>query len=159
MKSILTICLLLAGQFIYAQTPVSPSAVATSPSLKAESAEEKSVIDVEKQRFAAQVSGDYNFLNKVLANDLIYTHSHGGRDSKESFIQSLRDGKSKYESIDAEEQKARVYGNTAVINGVCKTKIISNGQTNNLSLRYLSVYVKNNNQWQMVAWQSLKLAN
>ncbi|MBD2702432.1 nuclear transport factor 2 family protein [Spirosoma sp. BT702] len=159
MKSILMLCLLVAGQYVYAQAPVAPSAAATSATQKSLSADEKAVIDAEKQRFAAQVSGDYDFLNKVLAADLVYTHSNGNKDSRETFIQSLRSGKSKYESIDPEEQNVRLYGNTAVINGVCLSKVTSNGQTNNLHLRYLSVYVKNNNQWQMVAWQSLRMAN
>lgn len=163
MKTILTLCFALSLQLLWAQA--SPSAVAVSPSAAATvskdapSADEKAVIETEKQRFAAQVSKNYAVLNQVLASDLVYTHSHGGTDTKVSFIQSLRDGKTTYEAIEVQEQQARIYGNTAVINGRCLVKVNSNGQTLNSPLRYTSVYVKTGGKWQMVAWQSLKLAN
>ncbi|GAB4022227.1 hypothetical protein GCM10028808_69320 [Spirosoma migulaei] len=133
---------------------MSPSA---SASVAATSADEKTVIETEKKRFLAQINADLPVLDQVLANDLIYAHSNGNTDTKQSYIQSIRDGKTKYTSIDTEEQKVRIYGTTATINGMCMLKAISNGETLNNHLRYLSVYVKNAGQWQMVAWQSLKL--
>lgn len=39
------------------------------------SRDEQEVLDREKQRFAAMVRKDVAFLNQVLADDLIYTHS------------------------------------------------------------------------------------
>lgn len=157
MKSILTFGLFLSLQFVRAQAPVSPSAGA-SASVAATSADEKAVIETEKKRFQAQINVDMPVLDQVLANDLIYAHSNGNTDTKQSYVQSIRDGKTKYNSIDIEEQKVRIYGTMALINGVCMLKAVSNGETLNNHLRYLSVYVKNAGQWQMVAWQSLKLA-
>jgi hypothetical protein len=157
MKSILTLALLLSVQLIRAQAPVSPSAGATAVKTTM-SADEKAVADTERQRFSAQVSKDYAVLDQVLANDLIYTHSNGNSDSKQSYIQSIRDGKSKYDAIDVEELNVRVYGKTAVINGVCMVKAMNNGETINTHLRYTDVYVRNGKQWQMVAWQSLRMA-
>ena len=158
MKLLFTLCIFCAVQFVQAQTPVSPSAAA-SASLTVISGDEKSVIDTEKQRFAAQVGKEYAVLERLLANDLIYNHSNGMSDTKPFFIQSIRDGKTIYHSIDVEEQKARIYGNTAVINGLCMLKATSNGNPLTNRIRYLSVYIRNAGQWQMVAWQSLKLAN
>ena len=142
MKPFLTLCLLLTAPLIYAQ-----------------SADEKAVMDAEKQRFDAQVKKDYAVLEKVLADDLIYTHSSGNTDGKQSYIQSIRDGKSNYAAIDPQEQKVRVYGNTAVVNGRCVVKMNNNNTPTELNLRYTDVYVKKGGQWQMVTWQSLRLAN
>ncbi|WP_266368026.1 nuclear transport factor 2 family protein [Tellurirhabdus rosea] len=142
MKSLLTACFLLVTTFVFAQ-----------------SADEKAVMAAEKQRFEAQVAKNYDVLNKVLADDLIYTHSNGNQDTKQSYIQSIKDGKSKYDAIDVQEMKVRVYGNTAIINGVCLIKAANNGETINTRLRYTDVYVKKGNQWQMAAWQSLRLQN
>ena len=152
MKLFLTFCLILSTQFVRAQA-VSPSARATATVAKSANAAEKAVIDAEKQRFDAQVNKDYAVLDRVLADDMIYTHSHGGSDTKQSFVQSIRDGKSKYDGIDVEEQKVRVYGNSAVVNGV----ILIKSEPANTRLRYTDVYIKKNGQWQMVAWQSLKV--
>ncbi|GAB3916917.1 nuclear transport factor 2 family protein [Larkinella terrae] len=123
------------------------------------SAAEKAVLEVEKQRFEAQVTRNYAVLEKTLGDELTYNHSNGNQDTKQSFIQSLKDGKQSYESIGAQEQTIHLYGNTAVITGVCLVKATNNGQTINTKLRYTDVYVKKGSQWQMVAWQSLKLAN
>ncbi|QIP16092.1 nuclear transport factor 2 family protein [Spirosoma aureum] len=126
--------------------------------VRAQSADEKAVIAAEKQRFEAQVSKNYAVLDQVLANDLVYTHSNGNTDTKQSYIQSIRDGKSKYDAINVEEQKVRVYGNTAIINGICMVKALNNGETINTHLKYTDVYVRNGKQWQMVTWQSFKMA-
>ncbi|GAB3970145.1 hypothetical protein GCM10028806_17610 [Spirosoma terrae] len=142
MKSLLTLSFILLVQLVRAQ-----------------SAEEKAVIAAEKNRFEAQISKNYAVLDQVLGNDLVYTHSNGNTDSKESYIQSIRDGKSKYDAINVEEQKVRVYGNTAIINGICMIKAMSNGETINTHLKYTDVYVRKGKQWQMVAWQSIRLAN
>lgn len=158
MKYILSLCLLCAIESAYAQTPVSPSAGALATTRRtSQSAAEKAVRATEKQRFEAQVTKNYAVLDRVLAPDLVYTYSHGGSDTKQSYIESLREGKSKYDSIDILEQNVRLYGNTAVINGKCLIKAMSNGETINTVLRYTDVYVRKGNQWQMVTWQSLKV--
>ena len=158
MKIFLTLALLCAMPLVRAQTPVSPSAAAVT-ARPAKSTVEQAVIDTEKQRFAAQVSKDATVLDRVLADDLVYTHSHGGSDTKQSFIQAIQSGKSKYDSMDALEQNVRVYGNTAVINGKCLMKAASNGEVVSTVLRYTDVYVRKGKQWQLVAWQSLKVPN
>ena len=138
MKHILILCLLLAAQFVVAQ-----------------SNDEKAVIDTERRRFDAQVSKDYAMLDKVLADDLIYAHSNGNTDTKQSYIESIRSGKSNYGAIDVVEQNVRVYGNTAVIKGICQIKNVPPAA--DLKLSYTDVYVKKKGQWQMVTWQSLRL--
>lgn len=161
MKSLFVVCFTVIIQLVRAQAPTSPSAGAvavTAERAPSQSADEKAVLAVEKQRFDAQVKKDYAVLDQVLADDLIYTHSHGGTDTKQSYIQSIRDGKQRYDAIDMEEQNVRIYGSTAVINGICMVKAMSNGQTINTHLKYTDVYVRKGNLWQMVAWQSIKLA-
>ncbi|WP_421826700.1 nuclear transport factor 2 family protein [Larkinella sp.] len=143
MKSFLFFCGVLISSYAYAQP----------------SSGEKVVLDIEKQRFEAQVTKNYAVLEKVLGDDLIYNHSNGNQDTKQSFIQSIRDGKQSYDAIEMLESKVLLYGNTAVVSGICQVKAANNGQTINTKLRYTDVYVKKGTQWQMVAWQSLKLAN
>ena len=79
----------------------------------------KEVEQLERQRFAAQVSKDFVFLEKVFADDLIYTHSGGKQNGKTDYLQSIRDGKSQYDKIDVETVNVRAYndGKTAVVNG------------------------------------------
>jgi chaperonin GroEL (HSP60 family) len=118
----------------------------------------KAINALELQRFEAQVKKDYVALDKILSNDLIYTHSSGKVDSKESYIQSIKDGKSVYESIESEEMKTKVLGgHTAIISGTCRIKL-GGATPSEVHLRYTDVYVKDKVKgWQMASWQSLKL--
>ncbi|MDZ7935935.1 MAG: nuclear transport factor 2 family protein [Emticicia sp.] len=116
---------------------------------------------LERKRFAAQVSKDFDFLEKVFANDLSYTHSGGKLDSKQSYIQSIRDGKSVYDKIDVEEILVREYGKAAVVNGkIMITQPPVDGKSVMLHIKYVVVYNKNGKKgWQLNTWQSLKLPN
>jgi uncharacterized protein (TIGR02246 family) len=118
---------------------------------------------LERQRFAAQVSKDMDFLNKIFADDLVYTHSSGKQDTKESYLASISGGKSVYAKIAVEEIAVRTYNKdkTAVINGrITITQPPVDGKSAILPLRYTAVYVKNGKKgWQLNTWQSLKLVN
>ena len=116
---------------------------------------------LEKKRFAAQVSKDFDFLEKVFADDLVYTHSSGKQDNKMTYIASIKEGKSVYNKIDVEEMTVRDYGKTAVVNGKVKIEMAPiDGKPNIVPLRYVVVYMKNGKKgWQLNTWQSLKLVN
>lgn len=125
---------------------------------RAQSADEKAVLAAEKTRFEAQVAKNFPVLEKVLADDLVYTHSNGNTDSKQSYIQAIKDGKSSYLNVDVKEQKVRLYGNMAIINGLADVKTsAADGKVNDMKLKYTDAYVKRNGQWQMVTWQSLRV--
>ncbi|GAB2610355.1 hypothetical protein GCM10027035_03260 [Emticicia sediminis] len=122
----------------------------------------KEVIEtLERKRFEAQVSKDFDFLEKVFADDLVYTHSSGKQDDKQAYIQSIKDGKSVYDKIDVQELNVRVYGKAAVVVGkVAITQGIASGKPTILPLKYTVVYNQNGKKgWQLNTWQSLRLAN
>lgn len=158
MKTLVFLALMFTAPLSWAQTPTKPPSSAISAPLPKEDAE-KEVIETENQRFKALVRDDFAVLDRVLADDLVYTHSSGKNDTKQSYMQSLREGKTKYNTMDAQEQKVRIYGNMAVINGKCLMNVTSNGTIINTGLAYISVYVRNGAQWQLVAWQSLRVPN
>jgi uncharacterized protein (TIGR02246 family) len=130
---------------------------------KAMSATEKEVEALERQRFEAQVKKDYAFLEKVFADDLVYTHSNGKQNNKTEYIQSIRDGKSQYEKIEVEALNVRAYndGKTAVVNGTITITLPNkpDGSANLAHLKYVVVQVKDKKKgWQVVLWQSQKQA-
>jgi hypothetical protein len=121
----------------------------------------KEVEALERQRFAAQVSKDYAFLDKVFADDLIYTHSNGKQNNKTEYVQSIKDGKSVYDKIDVEALNVRVYSGekTAVVNGTITIYQPNkpDGSPNVAHLKYVVVQVKDPKKgWQVVLWQSQK---
>jgi hypothetical protein len=118
---------------------------------------EQTIETLERQRFEAQVKKDLPVLEKIFADDLVYIHSSGKKDSKTSYLKSIQDGKSVYDKITLDSIQVRPYGSdkVAVVNGVIT---ITNAGTPS-TLRYLVVYHKIRRKgWQLNSWQSLKLA-
>ena len=141
---------------------VSQISMAQNAPDKKQAAAKSEVEALERQRFEALVKKDYTFLEKVFADDLLYVHSSGKTDNKMTYITSIKEGKSSYDKIDVEEITVRPYNNqkAAVVNGVVNiTQSPVDGKSNMLHLRYTVVYIKNKGKgWQLVTWQSLKLA-
>lgn len=135
---------------------------AQSKAEKRQAAAKSEVETLERQRFAAQVSKDYDFLGRIFADDLIYTHSSGKIDSKETFINGIKEGKNVYSSVEVEELRLRPYNNqkTMVVNGTIKAlSATDDGKPLPLHLLYTVVYIKTKDKgWQLTTWQSLRLA-
>lgn len=116
------------------------------------------VMAAEKARFAALVAKDYAALDQLSGDELLYQHSNGDVDNKTSFIQSINDGKRSYDAITPDSSAVRIYGNTAVVNGICSYRQqYADGKPNNSQLRYSSVWVKRSRRWQLVNWQAHKI--
>jgi ketosteroid isomerase-like protein len=111
----------------------------------------------EMARFAAQTTNDFKALDALLGDDLVYTHSSAAVDGKASYIESMRSGAVKYESIEPRDLKIRVYGTTAVITGEGRFKVTARGQALDNQLRFTDVWVLRDGRWQMVSWQSTRL--
>lgn len=118
----------------------------------------EAVKQAELARFRAMTTNDLPALEASLGDDLIYTHSSASVDTKASYVGSIRSGALKYVSVEPSEMKVRVYGTTAVITAMAKVTSISNGQTMNNQLRYTDVWVLRDGRWQMVGWQSTRMA-
>lgn len=120
--------------------------------------DEDQVLQAEKSRFKAMVDGDHQSLEQIIHPDLVYIHSNGEVDTKETFISGIRDGSRKYDDITMDESQVRVYGEVGIINSKCTYhRTTPEGRANNLSLFYTSVYAMIEGRWQHVSWQSYRL--
>ena len=124
----------------------------------------KEIEALERQRFEAQVKKDYTFLEKVFADDLVYTHGSGLQNTKTEYIQSIKDGKSQYGKIDVDALNVRVYNDdkTAVVNGTIRitSPAQPDGSTSVARIKYVVTQIKDKKKgWQVVLWQAQKQAN
>ena len=120
--------------------------------------------ELERQRFAAQVGKDHEVLNRLFADDLVYTHANGHRDTKTSYIESVRQGKSRYDQVDIDELLVRTYNDeqAAVVNGTIRIDLGPgpDGQPNLVRIKYVTVQVKKPVLgWQVVLWHAQKQAS
>jgi ketosteroid isomerase-like protein len=126
----------------------------------AQKADVTSLKQAELSRFKVMVAKDRAGLEAVMHRDLVYFHSSGVADNKDSYIASIFSGKSNYQSIDPVELVTRVYGKTGINTGIVNiVNLGADGKETPLKLRFTDVFVYEDGRWQMVSWQSTKLAN
>jgi ketosteroid isomerase-like protein len=133
--------------------------LALAPVISAQSGKvEQQVLQAEKDRFAAMIKGDRPALEKLLADDLTYTHSSALFESKEQFIKSVTSGNIDYVSIEPSESdwKVRVDGNTAIVNGVAAVNVIDTGKDLKIKVRFTTIHTNRGGMWQLRAWQATR---
>ena len=115
------------------------------------------VIALDAQRMTAMSQGDVGTLNALIADELVYTHSSARLDTKQSLIENMQSGKTRYTSVVPSDVQAQDYGDTVVLTGVARISVNSGGNATNFGVRFTDVWVNKGGNWQMVAWQSTKL--
>ena len=118
---------------------------------------EQMIIDLDKKRMTAMAQKDVATLKNVLCKGLVYTHSSGRQDTKQSLIEGMESGTTVYTSVEPSEVKAQDLGNAVVLTGVAAISVNSKGAPNSFRVRFTDVYENQNGTWRMVAWQSTKI--
>lgn len=112
----------------------------------------------ELARFQAQIDADAAKLGKLLDDSLEYTHSNGDFDTKQSFIESLTSGRRDYVATTPDIQSIRINGDVGIIRGKAKVTVADHGQSRDLDLGYVDVWVWKDGRWQMTTWLSARYA-
>jgi ketosteroid isomerase-like protein len=112
---------------------------------------------LEMQRYQAMVQGEFALLDTMLSDDLVFTHANGQIDVKKAFMDRLKSGILEYKSIETRDVKVRFYGTCSIVTGISLLNIKVKDEDRELPLRFTTVYVKQENQWRVVAYQSTLL--
>ena len=118
---------------------------------------EQMIIDLDKKRMTAMAQKDVATLKNVLCKGLVYTHSSGRLDTKQSLIEGMESGSTVYTSMEPSDVKAQDLGNAVVLTGVAAISVNSRGKPNSFRVRFTDVYENQDGTWRMVTWQSTKL--
>ena len=151
----------VGAQVTNAPAPTVP-AVAPQPAGQAAMAAaaaktEQDILKAERDRFNAMVKADAGDLDKLLAVELIYTHSNAQIQDKTGFIADIKSGAIKYVSIEPSELKVRVFENAAFVTGIAAMHVLENGNDLTLKIRYTSAHVERRGGWQLVSWQATRI--
>ena len=97
-------------------------------------------------------------LAAIFADELHYAHSSGLIDTKQSFIESLTTGRTKYHSIDYEKREFTFPApGVALMRGRVRIRAESpTGPSDNV-LSFLAVWRLEEGRWKFLAWQSCRL--
>jgi hypothetical protein len=124
----------------------------------AEDAATAALAAADAERVAATKSGDREKLAAILSDDLRYAHSSGTVDTKQSFIDSLTSGRTKYLGIDYEERAFTFPApGIALMTGRARLRVANASGENDMLLSFLSVWREEQGRWRFLAWQSAKL--
>jgi ketosteroid isomerase-like protein len=115
------------------------------------------IIALDQERMAAMCRQDLAALKRLLADDLVYTHSSARLDTKQSLMGGMEAGTTVYTGIEPYDVKAQDLGDTVVLTGAAKINVTSNGRPISFGVRFTDVYARRGGDWQMVTWQSTKL--
>ena len=119
---------------------------------------EQEILKILQQRGDAQIQRDYATLERLMADECLYTHASSQTQTKEEFIGDLRTGKRIYKAVKNTDLHVMIYGPTAVLTGRSDLSVVNDGKDAQVPTKFLEVYENRNGQWQMVAHQSTRLA-
>lgn len=154
MGSLICVVVLIAlPTTLDAQSPSNPSRAQG----QVEATAGRQIKAAEAARFDAMIRGDLRALDTLLASDLTYTHTGGERQSKAEFEQMLRSGELRYLGAEPESVEVRIYGSTAIAEGLSRMRVRSASGESAFTIRFLEAYVRRRSRWELVAWQSTRV--
>ncbi len=105
----------------------------------------------------ALLNKDSIALEKLLSNEVQYGHSNGMIETKTMLIHSIMSRMQNYKLIDPSDMDIKIYDNTAVVNTKLKVDMLFNSKSLSLNMSALLIWIKKENNWQLVARQSVQL--
>jgi hypothetical protein len=118
---------------------------------------EQVVVDLSEKKFGWMIRMQYDSLEAVLDERLLFTHSNGWTETKPEFIQDIKSGKLRYTNIQVSESSARIYASTAIVNGKGKFRVTLDGNDLEFNLSYTEVYILKNEKWLLASRHANRL--
>ena len=96
---------------------------------------------------------DLAALDKIWAEGYTFTNGRGEFLTKKERMENIKSGATQFDSISREDEQIRVFGDTAVVTGRVVLKVIYSGKESSGPYRFINVWVKMQERWQIVANQ------
>jgi len=118
---------------------------------------EQQISALSDQMIQAQLKADTSYFEKHYADDATIVHGNGELFTKAEEIADLKSGSLTYELNEARERKIHVHGDTAVVAFLISYKGTVSGKPFTGDLRRTVVWVKQEGNWKIVAYQVTRL--
>jgi ketosteroid isomerase-like protein len=114
-------------------------------------ARESTLIVLEHLWNEAQVNRDASALNALVAERFINTEWDGELSDKVKFLADIKDPQFKPTSVNIQDLKVNLFGETAVVAGIYRTKGTYQNKPYDHVGRFTDTWVLDNGKWQCVA--------
>jgi len=119
---------------------------------------EDEIKSAERQWADAAKSSDAAQLNRLLSDDLVYTHATGVVDDKTSYIEKVKSKRQKYDGIVPSNVRIKVFGgHTAVLTARMRMHGTNAAGAFDDQVLMTHVWVKLDGSWRLVAHQTTKV--
>ena len=117
----------------------------------------KQISALEARRYQAMTDADIATLDELLSPDLVYTHSDATSDSKQSYLDRVATGFFRYGPMTHPEHSIVVRGDCALVFHDMRGEVLVNHEANRvLNSRSLAVWVREDGNWALLAFQPTK---
>ena len=117
--------------------------------MKTSDAEEE-LLKVEKEFADTIVNNDLERLGRVVSDDWVIIDPNGEIVDRARFFEVINSGSLTHEIMESEDSRVRVYGDSAVVTAVTRTKGKFMGQEFSTQERATDVFVKRDGRWRCV---------
>jgi ketosteroid isomerase-like protein len=111
---------------------------------------EEELLKLEKQFAEAIVRNDLEGIGRLVTDDWIIIEPNGEIVDRARFFEVIESGALTHEMMESENFRVRVYGDSAVVTGVTRTKGKFMGQEFSIQERATDVFVRRDGRWQCV---------
>ena len=125
--------------------------------MKTSDAEEE-LLKLEKEFANAIVKNDPEAIERFVADDWIIIDPDGRIVNSNRFFEAIKSGALTHEIMESEDLHVRVYGDSAVVTGLTRTKGKFMGRDFSTEERATDVFVKRDGRWQCVLTHLTRLA-
>jgi ketosteroid isomerase-like protein len=147
-KLLASVLMIYAGAGLAIADAQAPTAAANGPSIS------KAIKQLEHDLAGAIKAGDVATISQIVADDWTGVDYSGNKATKQSFLEDVKAGRDKVESVELGPMDVKVLGNVAVVQGSDTEKSLTNGKDTSGKWVWMDVFVKREGAWVAVRSQS-----
>jgi len=119
---------------------------------------EEELLRVEKEFAEAIVKNDLEGIERLVADDWIIIGPDGEIVERARFFEVIESGDMTHDTMESEDFRIRVYGDSAVVTGITRTKGKFMGQEFSTQERATDVFINRDGRWQCVLTHLTRLS-
>jgi Domain of unknown function (DUF4440) len=116
------------------------------------------VLELEEKRYGAMKGGDLAALDRLMDDELTYTHSSGVIDTKATYMAGVRDKVWEYKTIVRDNERVIIRGNCALVFCRLRIDLLVRGAPRKVDSNALAVWVLDGEKSRILAVHSSPVA-
>ena len=134
------------------------SVFSDQPCFAQQNDESQQVIALENAWNQSEAKADISGLDLMLADGFVYTDVDGSVKNRAQWLSDVKKESLHYEQLANRDQVVHMYGNTALVTGEYREKVVLKGKTVLRRGRFTDTWIKLNGVWKCVASQATLIA-